>query len=41
MFAPDLLGLPEARMRQALGLTLFTGLLGLMLRIPTGRRHHE
>jgi hypothetical protein len=32
LFAPDLFGLPEVRMKQALGLCIFGGILTFMLR---------
>ena len=40
MFAPDLLGLPETRMKGAMGLVLFAGTLSWVLGRGFGRRRH-
>lgn len=41
MFAPDLLGLPETRMKGAMGLVLFAGTLSWVLGRGIGRRRHS
>ncbi len=41
MFAPDLLGLPETRMKGAMGLVLFAGTLSWAFGRGLGRRHHD
>ncbi len=40
MFAPDLLGLPETRMKGAMGLVLFAATLSWTFGRGFGRRHH-
>ena len=44
MFAPDMLGLEAIRMKQALGLVVFTSVIALVLgggfRFGAGRKHH-
>ena len=41
MFAPDLLGLPETRMKGAMGLVLFAGTLSWAFGRGFGRRRHD
>ena len=41
MFAPDLFGLPEIRMKQALGLVVFAGLVGFLLTHGLRPRRHR
>lgn len=40
MFAPDLFGLPDLRMKQALGLVVFAGLAGFLLKGGIRPRRH-
>ena len=40
LFAPDLFGLPQIQMKQALGLVTFAGILNALLRSPIGRQRH-
>lgn len=40
MFAPDLFGLPQIRMKQALGLVTFAAVVSVLLRFPAARRGH-
>lgn len=41
MFAPDLLGLPETRMKGAMGLVLFAGTLSWAFGRGFGHRRHD
>ncbi len=41
MFAPDLFGAPDLRMKQALGMVMFAGLVGFLVRVGAGHRRHD